>query len=116
MSAADKQTLGKWGENAAAAYLQERGYAILERNVRTRYGEIDLVAQCDGVTVFIEVRTRSTRALGLPEISITKKKLAHMRSTAVFYIQQHANGYPLNVHHLPADHHEERRGRPRRSS
>lgn len=71
-----RQLLGRWGEDLAAEYLIERGYTILERNVRTRYGEIDLVAQLaeesislsdSPVTVFVEVKIRSTRSFGLPE-------------------------------------------------
>jgi putative endonuclease len=39
------QSLGHWGEQKAARYLQEKGYRIIERNMRTPYGEIDLIAR-----------------------------------------------------------------------
>ena len=76
-----RQELGRWGENLAADYLLERGYSILERNVHTSYGEIDLVA-CqefsqtgsgegltatpESVIVFVEVKTRSSSAFAHP--------------------------------------------------
>jgi len=40
-----RQRLGAWGEGVAAQYLSERGYTILGRNIRTPYGEIDIVAR-----------------------------------------------------------------------
>jgi putative endonuclease len=51
---------GRRGEELAAAHLRRRGFTILDRNVRSRYGEIDLVA-CDGVVLaFVEVKTTSS--------------------------------------------------------
>jgi len=76
-----RQVLGSWGESLAADYLSQRGYKILERNVRTPYGEIDLVARQDiekssqsrpyaraseGVIVFVEVKTRSSMTYVCP--------------------------------------------------
>jgi len=62
-----RQALGQWGESLAAHYLQQRGYTILARNVRTAYGEIDLVARQleppAAVTVFVEVKTRPFASL-----------------------------------------------------
>jgi putative endonuclease len=73
----------------AANYLEEKGYAILTRNWRSPYGEIDLIATQDGVVTFVEVKTRASKSLGPPEISITSRKGEHMRDTAEYYIQQH---------------------------
>ena len=84
-----RQTLGHRGEVLAANMLENKGYIILERNWRTPYGEIDLIAQHDDVITFVEVKTRASRSLGPPEISITPRKEAHMRSAAEYYIQQH---------------------------
>lgn len=91
------QRLGRWGERTAADYLTAHDYLILEYNVRTPYGEIDLIArQLDPqfpatpmVTVFVEVKTRSTTTFGPPEISITPRKQAHMLAAAQSYLQQH---------------------------
>jgi putative endonuclease len=82
-----RQRTGKWGEAAAARYLEQRGYAILARNVRTAYGEIDLVARhAQGELVFVEVKTRSTTGFGYPEEAVDSRKLAHMVASAQAYI------------------------------
>jgi putative endonuclease len=83
------RTIGRWGEDAAAEYLQARGYAIVERNARTPYGEIDLVARLDGVTVFVEVKARTSRRLGLPEEAVTPRKQAHMLACGEHYAGEH---------------------------
>jgi putative endonuclease len=84
-----RQKLGRVGEGLAAEYLVGHGYSILGRNVRTPYGEIDLVMQAGEVIVFVEVKTRRSLSLGPPEISITTSKLLHMRSAAEYFIQEH---------------------------
>ncbi len=89
MTPARRQSLGRFGESLAGAFLKNKGYLILEQNWRTPYGEIDLVARQGESIVFVEVKTRSSRSLGPPEISITPRKAEHMRSAAEYYIQQH---------------------------
>jgi len=96
----NRQEVGSWGENLAATYLTERGYTILERNVRTSYGEIDLVAQkkiggMDGeggiggesALVFVEVKTRRSTKYGLPEEAMTSRKQAHLLAAIQSYLQ-----------------------------
>jgi putative endonuclease len=83
-----RQSLGRWGESLAAEYLSERGYTILEHNVRTPYGELDLIARRQDELVFVEVKTRSSRSLGPPEISVTRTKQAHLLSAAKAYLQE----------------------------
>ena len=68
------QKVGQWGEQAAADYLSAKGYEIMARNVRTPYGEIDLIAQKDGFTIFVEVKARTSSSLGPPEIAVTPRK------------------------------------------
>ena len=82
------QRVGKWGEQAAADYLTGRGYDIVARNVRTPYGEIDVIAQKDGFTIFVEVKARTSKAFGPPEVSVTQRKQEHMRSCAEHYARQ----------------------------
>lgn len=84
-----RKSLGRWGESQAAAYLAEKGYEILGSNARTAYGEIDLIARQDSITVFVEVKTRSSTSFGLPEESITPRKQAHMLAAAQAYLQDH---------------------------
>lgn len=79
------QKIGRWGEAAAAEYLAVRGCEVIARNVRTPYGEIDLVACRGDVTVFVEVKTRTSGTFGLPEESVNARKLAHMQAAAGHY-------------------------------
>ncbi len=83
------QRLGRWGEDLALTFLLDNGYEILARNVETPYGEIDLVARKEGFTVFVEVKSRASRTLGPPEISVTPRKRQHMLSSAAHYAQTH---------------------------
>lgn len=82
------QSIGRWGEEAAAAFLCEHGYEISARNVRTPYGEIDLVARKEDITVFVEVKARTSKSFGPPEVAVTPRKQAHMLACAGFYAQQ----------------------------
>lgn len=83
------QKIGRWGEEAAVAYLLEKGYRILGRNARTPYGEIDIVAGIEDATVFVEVKARTSRSFGLPEEALTPRKLKHMRAAAGHYAAEH---------------------------
>jgi len=83
------QKIGKWGEELAAEYLVQKGYTLLEKNTRTPYGEIDIVARIEDVTIFVEVKARTSLTFGLPEEGLTRRKLAHMRSCASHYAAQH---------------------------
>jgi putative endonuclease len=90
------QALGKWGESMAAKYLTARGYEILGHNLRTPYGEIDLIARMAGeslsdrdILVFVEVKTRTTTAFGYPEEAVNLRKRAHLLASAQYYMQTH---------------------------
>jgi putative endonuclease len=61
-----RRALGRLGEEAAAAHLRQRGFAVLERNVRTRHGEIDLIAWDGSTLAFVEVKTRRARVGAQP--------------------------------------------------
>jgi putative endonuclease len=79
---------GKSGEKLAVSYLQGEGYKIIERNYRTRLGEIDIIADCKGCTCFVEVRAKNSPAFGLPEETILKKKQLQISKAALAYIKQ----------------------------
>lgn len=84
------QPLGKWGEDCAARYLEQKGYSILARNIRTSFGEIDLLArQEEGDLVFVEVKTRATTKYGPPEISVDRRKQEHLIASISSYFQKH---------------------------
>lgn len=83
------QRIGKWGEDVAAGCLTQRGCEVIARNVRTPYGEIDIVAKQGEIIIFVEVKTRTTDKMGLPEESITARKRRHMLSAAEHYAAEH---------------------------
>lgn len=82
-----RQQLGRWGEQAAASYLQARGYTIEAQNLRSEHGEIDLLASKDGQLIFVEVKTRRSMRFGHPEEAVTAAKQAHLIATAQAYMQ-----------------------------
>ena len=84
---ARRQTIGRWGEEVAAQFLQEKGYEILQRNVYTPYGELDIVARCGATIVFVEVKTRTSSSFGLPEISVSQRKIRHLLDSAQAFMQ-----------------------------
>lgn len=81
-----RQELGGRGEEAAVILLKNKGMRILERNFRTRYGEIDIIASCEKVMVFVEVKTRSSRSFGLPQEAVEGRKQARLRKLASAYM------------------------------
>jgi putative endonuclease len=84
--AGDRQTLGKLGENLAAEELQRRGYAILARRYRTRFGEIDIVAQDGETIVFVEVKARRTARFGSAAESVPFWKQRRIAAMALDYL------------------------------
>lgn len=82
-----RQKFGKSGENAAAEFLINNGFTIIEQNVRCgRIGEIDLVASKDNLMIFVEVKTRSTSAFGGALYSISNKKKLSMKRSTEWYL------------------------------
>jgi putative endonuclease len=86
---ADKDDLGRLGEQLAAEYLQQAGIRILDRNWRCADGELDIVAAERRVLVACEVKTRSGVAFGSPLEAISRRKQARLRRLAVSWIQAH---------------------------
>jgi len=84
-----KRKIGAWGEQVAADWLvAQRGYKICARNVRTPYGEIDLIAELGDVTIFVEVKTLTSSKTLLPEDNITPRKMRHMLACAQNYADE----------------------------
>ncbi|SHH15496.1 putative endonuclease [Thermosyntropha lipolytica DSM 11003] len=83
-----KRELGRWGEKIASDYLMQKGYKILARNYYTRYGEIDIICQRDGILVLVEVKTRQNLHYGEPEEAVTTRKISHIRKAAAVYLNQ----------------------------
>ncbi|MEN4013412.1 MAG: YraN family protein [Bellilinea sp.] len=83
-----RQKFGAWGESIAAAFIKNRGYILLGRNVRTPYGEVDLVASLGDTIIFFEVKTRSNDEYGLPEEAVNQRKLEHLINAAQHYLEE----------------------------
>ena len=78
--------LGNYGEDVAVKYLLHKKYKIIERQFRSRHGEIDIIAQ-DGTNtiVFVEVKTRRNAKFGAPALAVTKYKQDKIIHTAMWY-------------------------------
>lgn len=82
------KSIGKRGEDAAAAYLQQKGYTIIGRNYRAGRGEIDIVALHDKTLVFIEVKSNATMKYGLPEERVHRKKQQQIARIAQCFMER----------------------------
>jgi putative endonuclease len=90
MSADLRQHLGRTGEDLALAHLERLGYALVARNHRTRWGEIDLVVHDGRVLVFVEVKTRRTTAASGrgPWEALHARKRAQVRRMAAAFLAE----------------------------
>lgn len=77
---------GKYGEEIASKYLIKQNYVILERNYRTRLGEIDIIAKENKEIVFVEVKSRKSFRYGRAVEAVNKTKQKHIKNTANFYL------------------------------
>ncbi len=82
---------GDWGEQIAVDYLIDHNVKIIGRNIRTNYGEIDILGQKDGILIFFEVKTRRTENFGHPEDAVNYIKQEHMKNSAIEYIQSNSD-------------------------
>lgn len=83
-----KDTLGKKGEALAYSYLKSKGYKIIAKNYKNFLGEIDIIAKDKDYTVFIEVKTRMSRAFGDPLEAIDETKQLKIRRVATMYLKE----------------------------
>ena len=86
MTTDQRHLLGQAAERLAAEHLKRLGYAIVARNHRTRFGEIDIVAADDETLVFVEVKAR--RGGGRPWDSLHERKQAQVRRMAAAYLAE----------------------------
>ena len=118
------KAIGDEGERLAAEYLESKGYEIVERNYRSKVGEIDLIVTKGFLLVFCEVKSRYSFLFGQPAEAVNKEKIRHIRFTASRYLTQNmrikhiyddfdirfdvlemifvsgAGGYELEINHL----------------
>lgn len=80
------ESVGPYGEDIAVSFLKARGYQIVARNYRKKYGEIDIIAEDDGEIVFIEVKTRKSNLFGSPLEAVDLRKQQKMSRVALAYL------------------------------
>ena len=85
----DNRSKGSWGEERAARWLRLRGYRILEKNYRCRFGEIDLIARRGGYLVFVEVKLRRDARFAEAREFVSRPKQERILKTAQFWLQEH---------------------------
>jgi len=86
---ATKREIGVEGEDMAVKALKKKGYKIIEKNYRSKFGEIDIVAEDKGYLVFVEVKRRSSGSFGGPFAAIDGKKKEHIIRSAQYYLKSH---------------------------
>ena len=79
-------TLGKEGEALAVSFCRKKGYRILEKNYRTVFGEIDIIARDGEMIVFIEVKTRTDDTFGYPFEAVDARKREKIRKVALCFM------------------------------
>lgn len=84
----ERLQLGAEGEEAAVRFLRKLGAKIIERNLRSPVGEIDIIARLKKQLLFVEVKTRSSQLYGTPAEAVGPRKQQQIIRTAQWYLQQ----------------------------
>ena len=84
----NRRAYGNAGEDAACAYLMQRGWTILDRNVRRGRGEIDIIARRKDIVAFVEVKRRSGLNYGRPAEAVNREKQTRIAHAAALYMQE----------------------------
>ncbi len=87
--------IGNYGEELALTYLKDKGYRIISRNFRNKYGEIDLICKLEDLLIFIEVKSRFSSLYGSPLEAVTYFKQKQILKLCKLYIMKN-NLYNLN--------------------
>jgi putative endonuclease len=83
-----KEELGPWGENEALCFLQRKGFQLMDRNIRFKKWEIDLVLLDGEELVIVEVKARCTALIGEPWRAVTRSKQRQIIKVADRYVQE----------------------------
>ncbi|MDE0546909.1 YraN family protein [Microbacterium sp. C7(2022)] len=86
---ADKDILGRAGEDRAAQYFVQQGYQVLDRNWRCSSGELDLIVRRGDEVVFVEVKTRTSEGFGHPFEALDVRKRARLWRVSMAWIAAH---------------------------
>ena len=81
-----KKEIGLEGEDLAIKFLQKKGYKIIQKNYSCNIGEIDIVAIHNKIIVFVEVKIRSSKEFGEPELAVTRHKRRQIVRVAETYL------------------------------
>lgn len=77
---------GKTGEKLAAEWLAQNGFILIEKNWRHKRLEVDLIAEKNNILHFIEVKCRTSKNFGLPEESVSQKKIENLLRASEEYV------------------------------
>lgn len=100
-----RRIFGNAAEHTAAAFLKSKGWEILEKQYRNRFGEIDIIAQDGEEVVMVEVKARKDHEFGYPEESVTKTKLHKIAIVAEHYMSSRPNvAWRIDVVAIEYDH------------
>lgn len=87
--------LGKWGEDVAARYLENKGYRILERDWKDKHKDLDIVAVDNGCLVIVEVKTRRQNTLVAPELAVDYRKIKNITLATNKYVKLNCIDLPI---------------------
>lgn len=91
--------IGRIGEQIAHSYLSSKGLHVIDKNFRTKYGEIDLIIKKDKKIIFVEVKTRVGNQKGMPYEAVTRNKYSHLKLAAQLYVlKNNLKEYKLSIH------------------
>ena len=85
----DTKKIGNEGENRAAAFLEAKGFSIIERNWRTNRGEIDIIAFKNDTLVFVEVKTLPNGTLDMIQRELNYQKRERILKTSKRFLLKH---------------------------
>lgn len=110
-----KEELGSWGEETALHYLCQKGYHLIDRNVRFKKWEVDLILEHGDELVVVEVKARCTALIGEPWRAVTRSKQRQIIKVADHYVQTNVidknvrfdivsivhNQFQTSIEHIP---------------
>jgi len=79
---------GKQAEGAAVKFLKDQGYKVIRRNYKTKFSEIDIIAENKGVICFVEVKARHSRLFGEPAEAVCAAKQRQISKAAIYYLKE----------------------------
>ena len=88
---------GSYGEDIAVKYLESKGYKIICRNYRCIYGEIDIIAEIDGVMAIVEVKLRKNDKFLPAYAAVGPRKQDKIKKSAMMWLSEQARDYPLRL-------------------